>query len=68
MQPPTLSAAEAAERLGVKLETIYAYVSRGLLQRIAGPDKESRFALEQVERGERASPAEVEAAFARFRK
>ena len=25
-------------------------------------------ALEQVERGERASPAEVEAAFARFRK
>src|SRR3954465_7244139 len=46
----TLTAAEAAERLGVKLETVYAYVSRGLLQRSPGPDKESRFAREQVER------------------
>jgi citrate synthase len=50
MERPTLSATEAAERLGVKLETIYAYVSRGLLQRRPGPDKESRFELEQVER------------------
>jgi citrate synthase len=50
MKRSTLSAAEAAERLGVKLETVYAYVSRGLLQRSPGPDKESRFAREQVER------------------
>lgn len=28
-----LSAAEAAERLGVKVETVYAYVSRGVLSR-----------------------------------
>lgn len=28
-----LSAAEAAERLGVKVETVYAYVSRGVLNR-----------------------------------
>ncbi|HKP57118.1 MAG TPA: citrate synthase [Polyangiales bacterium] len=49
-KPVSLSAAEAAERLGVKLDTIYAYVSRGLLTRMPGPDKESRFELEQVER------------------
>jgi citrate synthase len=31
-----LSAAEAARRLGVKLPTLYAYVSRGLLQSLPG--------------------------------
>ena len=46
---PFLTAAEAAERLGVKLDTIYAYVSRGLLKRL-GSDKESRFDPAQVER------------------
>ena len=46
----TVSAAEAAQRLGVKLETVYAYVSRGLLRRVPGDDKESRFELAQVER------------------
>ena len=37
MTEPGLSAAEAAARLGVKRETLYAYVSRGLLTRTAGP-------------------------------
>jgi citrate synthase len=46
---PQLSATEAARRLGVKLDTIYAYVSRGLLTR-RGTDKESRFDVAQVER------------------
>ena len=31
MRDLTLSAREAAEALGVRLETLYAYVSRGLL-------------------------------------
>jgi citrate synthase len=44
-----LSAAEAAKRLGVKLDTIYAYVSRGLLTR-HGTEKQSRFEVAQVER------------------
>lgn len=46
----TLSASQAARRLGVKLETIYAYVSRGVLQRVSGTDKESRFDAAEVER------------------
>ncbi len=33
-----LTTAEAAARLGVKTATLYAYVSRGLLDRITGPD------------------------------
>ena len=45
-----MTAAEAAQRLGVKLETVYAYVSRGLLERLDGPEKESRFDAAQVER------------------
>jgi len=44
-----LSANEVARRLGVKLDTVYAYVSRGLLTR-HGSDKQSRFEAEQVER------------------
>ncbi|HET6338181.1 MAG TPA: citrate synthase, partial [Polyangiales bacterium] len=44
-----LSAADAARRLGVKLDTIYAYVSRGLLSR-HGTEKQSRFEVAQVER------------------
>jgi citrate synthase len=44
-----LTASEAARRLGVKLDTIYAYVSRGLLTR-HGSDKQSRFEVAQVER------------------
>src|SRR6478609_3261755 len=46
----TIGAAEAAARLQVKLETIYAYVSRGLLTRLEGSGKLSRFDVAQVER------------------
>jgi citrate synthase len=35
---PLLSTAQAARRLGVKPETLYAYVSRGLLASVRGPD------------------------------
>jgi citrate synthase len=45
-----VTAAEAASRLGVKLDTIYAYVSRGLLERLDGAGRESRFDAAQVER------------------
>jgi citrate synthase len=45
-----LSVSDAAARLGVKVETIYAYVSRGLLARRELGDKESRFAAADVER------------------
>ena len=54
-----LSAAEAAQRLGIKLPTLYAYVSRGLLE--AHRDTGSRasfFAPEEVERL-RARPTRV---------
>lgn len=56
MQEPALTAREAAERLGVKPETLYAYVSRGLLRRVRTPGGPSRFA-----------PADVEALRARSR-
>src|SRR5690349_9737707 len=46
----SLSAADAAKRLGVKVETLYAYVSRGLLRRVPGPGKHSRFERADVER------------------
>lgn len=43
-----LTAAETARRLGVKRETLYAYVSRGVL--VSGRDgRASRFAAEEVE-------------------
>lgn len=46
----TLAAQEAARRLGVKVETVYAYVSRGALQRLRGPDgRTSRFDASEVE-------------------
>jgi citrate synthase len=46
-----ISAAEAARRLGVKRETVYAYVSRGLLssRRVAGR-RDTRFDPVEVER------------------
>ncbi len=40
--PSWLSAAEAARRLGVKRETLYAYVSRGVLRRRHGDDGRRR--------------------------
>jgi citrate synthase len=45
-----LNVSEAAARLGVKADTIYAYVSRGLLARRDPGDKESRFAAADIER------------------
>jgi citrate synthase len=46
-----LTAAEAARRLGVKPATLYAYVSRGVLNRVKAPDgRASLFGAEEVER------------------
>lgn len=45
----TLTAREAADRLGVKPETLYAYVSRGLLRRTRRPGGPSRFLAAEVE-------------------
>jgi len=42
---------EAARRLGVKPATLYAYVSRGLLRSVPGPDNRARrYQVEDVER------------------
>jgi citrate synthase len=47
----TLTAREAAERLGVKLPTLYAYASRGLLRSVAGARGRGRLYLRaEVER------------------
>jgi len=53
----TLTAAEAARRLGVKVDTVYAYVSRGVLSSRKGPDGRSSVF----------DPAEVEAVARRGR-
>lgn len=46
-----LSTRQAADLLGVKPQTVYAYVSRGVLRRHGGTDKRSsRFARVEVER------------------
>lgn len=50
MRGGLLTAQEAADRLHVKPETLYAYVSRGLLRRERAPDGRSRFALADVDR------------------
>jgi len=49
MQEQGLTAREAAGRLGVKPETLYAYVSRGLLSRTRRPGGPSRFLAAEVE-------------------
>ena len=50
-QSMLLSARDAAARLGVKLETLYAYVSRGLLHSVAVPgSRERHYRREDVER------------------
>lgn len=63
-QTRLLTAAQAADRLQVKLETVYAYVSRGLLTRATGAAKQSRFDAAQVERlavrGRRASTPKLQ--------
>ncbi|MEV5889301.1 citrate synthase [Nonomuraea fuscirosea] len=46
-----IDAATASERLGIKPATLYAYVSRGVLQRRHGEDgRRSLFSAEEVER------------------
>lgn len=45
-----MSASQAAARLGVKRATLYAYVSRGLLERLPGGGKESEFDPVAVDR------------------
>ncbi|SCG52547.1 citrate synthase [Micromonospora echinaurantiaca] len=48
---PLLTTAEVAHRLRIKPETVYAYVSRGLLDRVKVPgERVSRFRLADVER------------------
>jgi citrate synthase len=45
-----LTARQAAERLGIKLDTLYAYVSRGRLQSVSLPgSRERRYRVEDVE-------------------
>ncbi len=48
--PEFLDVAGAAERLGVKPETIYAYISRGLLRRVRGGRRRSLLYAAEVER------------------
>src|ERR1700690_247856 len=46
-----LTAGEAAQRLGVKPATLYAYVSRGVLSRSKAPDgRGSQFDADEIER------------------
>ena len=56
-----INAAEAAQRLGVKQATLYAYVSRGMLARRRGEDgRSSLFEADEVarlaDRGQRGEP------------
>src|SRR5438067_4768165 len=58
-----LNAREAAAQLGVKLDTLYAYVSRGLLRSIAVPgSRERRYRREDVDafRGARGGGSAVQ--------
>ncbi len=51
MAEPTLTSAEAAARLGVKRETLYAYVSRGVLTRTLSLDgRTSLFDPDEIDR------------------
>ncbi len=48
--PIYLSAQEAAAELGVRPATLYAYVSRGLIQSVPGPGKQKRYDAADVRR------------------
>ena len=51
-------ARQAADRLGVKLDTLYAYVSRGLLRSVTVPgSRERRYRAEDVEAFSARAPA-----------
>ncbi len=58
--PIYLSAAEAATELGVRPQTLYAYVSRGLIRSIPGPGKQRRYDASDVRRlqGRKDGPSE----------
>ena len=45
-----LTANQAAEALSVSKATLYAYVSRGLLQSVEGPDRSRRYLWDDIER------------------
>src|ERR1700676_5487288 len=50
-EPLLLSARDTALRLGIKLDTLYAYVSRGLLHSVGVPgSRERRYPAAEVER------------------
>lgn len=52
-EPPAddyLTAPEAAERLGVKLPTLYSYASRGLIQSVPGGPRSRRYRRADLER------------------
>ncbi len=49
-QPAWLTAEQAARTLDVKLKTLYAYVSRGLIRRMQDPDGKKRYARDDVAR------------------
>lgn len=58
-----MTAEEAAERLGVKPATLYAYVSRGLVHRRRGPDGRSVFDPDEIEQlARRGRPRQAPAA------
>ena len=44
-----MTAPEAADALGVKIETLYAYVSRGLVRSEAGNGRARRYRAEDIE-------------------
>ena len=46
----TIGAREAATRLGVKLATLYSYVSRGLVRAVPGAGRRKRYMRADVER------------------
>ena len=50
MPAETLDARQAAEVLGVKLSTLYAYVSRGLLRSLPGEGRARRYRRRDLER------------------
>src|SRR5215467_4274348 len=61
-----LTAVEAAEALGIKVETLYAYVSRGLVRSEAGGGRARRYRAADIEhlRQERQGDPSVVAAAA----
>ncbi|MBS2033685.1 citrate synthase family protein [bacterium] len=45
-----MTSEQAAQALGVSKTTLYAYVSRGMLESVEGPDRSKRYRWEEVER------------------